>query len=116
MELSMVFNKNLIICVISILGIIFSLNSIRVYFSSKAYKLNRLLSAIYYNEDTKRFIKNKDFCLEKKLIFINDNHDLELTDRGFTFMINNASQFISYIALMISIISFFLSFSNCNVK
>ena len=116
MKLSIILNKDLFFVLVSMIGIIVVIISIIRFHLSKTYKISRFLSAVFYKEDMGRYMEFKDFCIEKKLLYNDENNSLELTDRGITVMTQYSTIYISYIALMISIISFFLSFSNYIVK
>ncbi|MBR1454661.1 MAG: hypothetical protein IJ593_08495 [Lachnospiraceae bacterium] len=102
----------IVFCIISIVGSILVARSMFIFLNSKNYKASRLINCIFLNEEFSKYKNEMEFCLEKDLLIekkVNNRIEYEITNKGFDYMNSQNSLYISYFALIISLLAFFSS-------
>ena len=98
--LKIIVKMKLVICLISLVGIIFTTMSAFNYLNSKSYKVSRLINAVFFDEEFSKFKSKIVFCLDKELLIEKKDNDskieYEITNKGFDYMNSQNSLFINY--------------------
>lgn len=95
------------VIIILVCGVIIFWNKL-----SKNYRIGRLLSGIFLEEDYSKNEKEIHFCVKKGLLKEITDDSYELTDRGFEYMNNQNSFYLVLLALIFSTFSLCMSLFN----
>lgn len=77
-------------------------------FNSKSYRITRILNSIFLESNIEYNNSDLEFMIKKDLL-IKNKEQFMITNKGFDYMNSNNNNLIAYIALVVSMLSLFLS-------